>query len=161
MTAARRFGLQTTMRRSWRRRGQDQASPARRARALTTHRAAATSGRSLRNPPGGRIRARHRGSTARCPERISYRDILEFFFQIHRPDLGEGHVGADYRSEIFYASDEQRQVAADTIADTDASGIWPGKVVTKISEAGPFWAAKADDQDYLRHYPDGKDHFHT
>ena len=71
------------------------------------------------------------------PERTSYRDILEFFFQIHRPDLGEGLVGSDYRSEIFYTSDEQRQVAEDTIADADASGLWPGKVVTKISEAGP------------------------
>jgi peptide-methionine (S)-S-oxide reductase len=87
------------------------------------------------------------------------RDILEFF-QIHRPDLGEELVGADYRSEIFYASDEQRQVAADTIADADASGTWPGKVVTKISEAGPFWAAEAEDQDYLQHYPDGKNQFH-
>ena len=71
------------------------------------------------------------------PERTSYRDILEFFFQIHRPDLGEGLVGSDYRSEIFYTSDEQRQVAEATIADADASGIWLGKVVTKISEAGP------------------------
>lgn len=64
------------------------------------------------------------------------RDILEFFFQIHRPDLGEERVGSDYRSEIFSTSDEQRQVAEGTIADLDASGIWPGKVVTKISEAG-------------------------
>jgi peptide-methionine (S)-S-oxide reductase len=87
------------------------------------------------------------------PERTSYRDILEFSFQIHRPDLGEGLVGSDYRSEIFYTSDEQRQVAEDTIADTDASGLWPGKVVTKISQAGPFWAAEAEDQDYLQHYP--------
>ncbi|MGH3123715.1 MAG: peptide-methionine (S)-S-oxide reductase, partial [Streptosporangiaceae bacterium] len=70
------------------------------------------------------------------PGRTSYRDILEFFFQIHRPDLGEGLVGSDYRSEIFYTSDEQRQVAEDTIADADACGLWPGKVVTKISPAG-------------------------
>ncbi len=70
------------------------------------------------------------------PERTSYRNILEFFFQIHRPDLGEGVVGSDYRSEIFYTSDEQRQVAEDTIAD--ASGFWGGKVVTKISKVGPF-----------------------
>jgi peptide-methionine (S)-S-oxide reductase len=90
------------------------------------------------------------------PERTSYRDILEFFFQIHRPDLGERLVGFDYRSEIFYTSDEQRQVAEVTIADADASGLWPDKVVTKISEAGPFWAAEAEDQDYLQHYPDGK-----
>ena len=72
------------------------------------------------------------------PRRTSYRDILEFFFQIHRPDLGEGLVGSDYRSEIFYTSDEQRQVAEDTIAGADASGLWPGKVVTKISGAGRF-----------------------
>jgi len=67
------------------------------------------------------------------PARTSYRAILEFFFQIHRPDLGEERVGSDYRSEIFYTSDEQRQVAGDTIADADAAGLWPGKVVTKIS----------------------------
>ena len=93
------------------------------------------------------------------PARTSYRAILEFFFQIHRPDLGEGLVGSDYRSEIFYTSDEQRQVAEDTIADADASGLWHGKVVTKISEAGPFWEAEAEDQDYLQHYPDGKNQF--
>jgi peptide-methionine (S)-S-oxide reductase len=89
------------------------------------------------------------------PERISYRDLLEFFFRIHRADLGERLVGSDYRSEIFYTSDEQRQVAEDTIADADASGIWPGRVVTEISEAGPFWEAEAEDQDYLQRYPDG------
>ena len=71
------------------------------------------------------------------PERTSYRDILEFF-QIHRPDLGEELAGSGYRSEIFYTSDEQRQVAEDTIATADASALWPGKVVTKISEAGPL-----------------------
>lgn len=71
------------------------------------------------------------------PARTSYRAILEFFLQIHRPDLGEELVGSDYRSEIFYTSDEQRQVAVDTIADAGASGLWPGKVVTKVSEAGP------------------------
>ena len=94
------------------------------------------------------------------PGRTSYRDILEFFFQIHRPDLGEEVVGSGYRSEIFYTSDEQRQVAEDTLADADASGIWHGKVVTKISQAGPFWAAEAYDQDYLKHYPNnGKNQF--
>jgi peptide-methionine (S)-S-oxide reductase len=93
-------------------------------------------------------------------ERTSYRDILEFFFQIHRPDLGEQVVGSDYRSEIFYISDEQRLVAENTVADADAAGLWPGKVVTKISKAGRFWAADADDQDYLRHYPrNGKNQF--
>jgi peptide-methionine (S)-S-oxide reductase len=93
------------------------------------------------------------------PERTSYQNILEFFVQIHRPDLGEEHVGFDYRSEIFYTSDEQRQVAEGTIADLDASGIWPGKVATKISEAGPFWAAEAEDQDYLQRYTDGNNQF--
>jgi peptide-methionine (S)-S-oxide reductase len=91
------------------------------------------------------------------PGRTSYRNILEFFFQIHRPDLGEDLVGCDYRSEIFCTSDEQRQVAEDTIAD--ASGFWGAKVATKISEAGPFWAAEAEDQDYLRRYTDGNNQF--
>ena len=94
-------------------------------------------------------------------ERTSYRNILEFFFQIHRPDLGEGLVGSDYRSEIFCTSDEQRQVAEATIADADASGLWPGKVVTKMSEAGPFWEAEAEDQDYLQRYSDGNNQFRT
>jgi peptide-methionine (S)-S-oxide reductase len=93
------------------------------------------------------------------PERTSYRGILEFFFQIHRPDLEQQLVGSDYRSEIFYTSHEQRQVAQDTIADADASGLWPGKVVTKISQAGRFWEAEAEDQDYLQHYPVGKNQF--
>jgi peptide-methionine (S)-S-oxide reductase len=89
------------------------------------------------------------------PELTSYRNILEFFFQIHRPDLGEGAVGSDYRSEIFYTSDEQRQAAEDAIADADASGIWHGRVVTKISQAGPFWEAEGEDQDYFQRYTDG------
>jgi len=93
------------------------------------------------------------------PGLTSYREILEFFLQIHRPDLGEELVGSDYRSEIFYTSQEQRQVAEDTIPHVDASGMWPGKAVTKISPAGRFWEAKAEDQDYLRHYPDGKNQF--
>ena len=93
------------------------------------------------------------------PGRTSYREILEFFFQIHRPDLGEGLVGPDYRSEIFCTSQEQHQIATDTIADADASGLWPGKVVTKISDAGPFWEAEAEDQNYLQHYPHGKNQF--
>jgi peptide-methionine (S)-S-oxide reductase len=93
------------------------------------------------------------------PELTSYRDILEFFFQIHRPDLGEALVRSDYRSEIFYTSEEQRRVAEATIADADASGLWPGKVVTEISAAGRFWEAETEDQDYLQHYPDGKNQF--
>jgi peptide-methionine (S)-S-oxide reductase len=92
------------------------------------------------------------------PERISYRDILEFFFQIHDPtteDRQGNDIGSSYRSEIFYTNDEQRRVAEETIADVDASGIWPGKVVTKISEAGPFWEAEPEHQDYLQRYPNG------
>ena len=87
------------------------------------------------------------------PERISYRDILEFFFQIHDPstkDRQGNDIGSSYRSEIFYTSDEQRQVAEETIADVDASGLWPGKVVTELSEAVPFWEAEPEHQDYLQ-----------
>ena len=93
------------------------------------------------------------------PERTSYRDILEFFFQIHDPttkDRQGDETGSYVRSEIFFTSDEQRQVAEDTIADVDASGLWPGKVVTEISEAGPFFEAPAEDQDYLQRHPDGE-----
>jgi peptide-methionine (S)-S-oxide reductase len=89
------------------------------------------------------------------PERISYRDLLEYFFQIHRPDLGEGIVGSAYRSAIFYTTDEQRKVVEETILDVDASGHWPGTVVTEISEAGPFWEAEAQDQGYFQRFPDG------
>jgi len=89
------------------------------------------------------------------PERISYRGLLEFFFQVHRADLGEHLVGSGYRSEIFCASEEQRAVAEETIRDVDASGHWPGKVVTEISAAGPFWEAEAEDQDYFQRYPEG------
>jgi methionine-S-sulfoxide reductase len=91
------------------------------------------------------------------PRRTCYRNILEFFFQIHRPDLGEEAVGSDYRSEIFYTTDEQRQIAEDTIPD--ASGFWGAKVATKISQAGPFWEAAAEDQDYFQRYIDGNNQF--
>jgi peptide-methionine (S)-S-oxide reductase len=87
------------------------------------------------------------------PERISYRDLLEYFFQVHRADLGERLVGSIYRSEIFYTSEEQRKVAEETIRDVDASGHWPGKTVTEISEAGRFWEAEAGNQDYFLRYP--------
>ena len=90
------------------------------------------------------------------PERISYRDILEFFFQIHDPttkDRQGNDIGSSYRSEIFYTSDEQRQVAEDTIADVDAAGFWP-TVATAISAAAPFLEAEAEDQDYFRRYPE-------
>ena len=92
------------------------------------------------------------------PEKTSFRDILEFFFQIHDPstkDRQGNDIGSSYRSEIFYTSDEQRQVAEDTIADVDASGLWPGKVVTELSEAVPFWEAEPEHQDYLQKYPNG------
>ena len=86
-------------------------------------------------------------------DRVSFRDVLELFFQIHRPDLDEGVLGSLYRSEIFYTTDEQRQVAENTIADVEASGFWP-KVATKISEAGPFLEGEAEDQDYFQRYPE-------
>jgi len=92
------------------------------------------------------------------PKLISYRDILEFFFQIHDPSTlnRQGNdVGTSYRSAIFYTSDEQKKVALDTIKDVDASGLWPGKVTTEVTPAGPFWQAEEEHQDYLRKYPNG------
>jgi peptide-methionine (S)-S-oxide reductase len=92
------------------------------------------------------------------PARISYRDLLEFFFQIHDPTTKNrqgNDVGTSYRSAIFYTSDEQKRVAEDTIADVDASGLWPGKVVTEVTAAGPFWEAEPEHQDYLERYPNG------
>jgi len=92
------------------------------------------------------------------PEQTTYRDILEFFFQIHDPTTlnSQGNdIGTSYRSAIFTVDDEQRRVAEDTIADVDASGLWPGKVVTEVVPAGPFWEAEAEHQDYLEHYPNG------
>jgi peptide-methionine (S)-S-oxide reductase len=92
------------------------------------------------------------------PSVISYRDLLEFFFQIHDPttENRQGNdVGLSYRSAIYYNSDEQRRVAEETIVDVDASGLWPGKVVTEVAPAGPFWEAEPEHQDYLQHYPNG------
>ena len=92
------------------------------------------------------------------PEKISYRDLLEFFFQIHDPSTKNrqgNDIGDSYRSAIFYLSDEQKKVAEDTIADVDASGLWPGKVVTEVTPAGPFWEAEPEHQDYLQNYPNG------
>jgi peptide-methionine (S)-S-oxide reductase len=94
-----------------------------------------------------------------APERLSYRELLEYYFQVHRPDLGEDAVGSGYRSEIFCASPAQRVVAAETIADVDASGHWPGPAVTRISDAGPFWEAVAEDQDWFQRYPDAPSPF--
>ncbi|SDJ26049.1 peptide-methionine (S)-S-oxide reductase [Frankineae bacterium MT45] len=92
------------------------------------------------------------------PTQTSYRDLLEFFFQVHDPSTKNrqgNDVGASYRSAIFYTSDEQKRVAEDTIADVDASGLWPGKVVTEVAAAGPFWEAEPEHQDYLEKYPNG------
>jgi peptide-methionine (S)-S-oxide reductase len=92
------------------------------------------------------------------PARISYRQLLEFFFQIHDPTTPNrqgNDRGLSYRSAIFYTTDDQRRVAEDTIADVEASGIWPGKVVTEIAAAGPFWEAEPEHQDYLQKYPNG------
>jgi peptide-methionine (S)-S-oxide reductase len=92
------------------------------------------------------------------PEQISFRDLLEFFFQIHDPTTlnRQGNdIGTSYRSAIFYTSEAQQKVAEDTIADVNASGLWPGKVVTEVTPAGPFWEAEPEHQDYLEKYPDG------
>ena len=92
------------------------------------------------------------------PAKISYRKILEFFFQIHDPTTlnRQGNDrGESYRSAIFYLDDEQKAVAEDTIADVNASGLWPDKVVTEVSPAGPFWEAEPEHQDYLEKYPNG------
>ena len=92
------------------------------------------------------------------PTQMSYRDLLEFFFQIHdpsTPDRQGNDRGASYRSAIFYVGDEQRRIAEETIADIDASGLWPGRVVTQLSPAGAFWEAEAEHQDYLLRQPNG------
>jgi peptide-methionine (S)-S-oxide reductase len=92
------------------------------------------------------------------PDKISLREILEFFFQIHDPstkDRQGNDRGRSYRSAIYYANEEQRRVALDTIADVDASGLWPGPVVTEVAEVGPFWPAEEEHQDYLQKYPYG------
>jgi peptide-methionine (S)-S-oxide reductase len=92
------------------------------------------------------------------PVLTSFRTLLEFFFQIHDPttvDRQGNDRGSSYRSAIFYTSDEQRAVAEHTIADVEASGLWPGKVVTQVLPAGPFWEAEPEHQDYLQRYPTG------
>lgn len=92
------------------------------------------------------------------PEATDYRRLLEFFFQIHDPSTPNrqgNDVGSSYRSAIFYLDDDQRRVAQDTIAEVDASGRWPGPVVTELVPAQPFWAAEPEHQDYLQHYPNG------
>jgi len=92
------------------------------------------------------------------PSQITYRKLLELFFQIHDPSTlnRQGNDrGTSYRSAIFYTTDEQKRVALDTIADVDVSGLWPGKVVTEVTPAGDFWQAEPEHQDYLERYPDG------
>ena len=92
------------------------------------------------------------------PATTSYREILEWFFQIHDPTTPNrqgNDRGSSYRSAIYYLDEEQKGVAFDTIADVDASGIWPGKVVTEVVPAGPFWEAEPEHQDYLERLPNG------
>ena len=92
------------------------------------------------------------------PTKVTYRDLLEFFFQIHDPTTKNrqgNDVGTQYRSAIYYESEEQKRTALDTIADVEASGLWPGKVVTEVQPVGPFWEAEPEHQDYLERYPDG------
>ena len=107
---------------------------------------------------------RHHGNHAEAieivfdPAKISFRDLLEFFFQIHDPSTPNrqgNDRGPSYRSAIFYVDEQQKAVAMDTIADVDASGLWPGKVVTEVAPAGPFWEAEPEHQDYLERLPNG------
>jgi peptide-methionine (S)-S-oxide reductase len=92
------------------------------------------------------------------PEQTSYRELLEFFFQIHDPTTRNrqgNDIGPSYRSAIFYLNEEQRRLAESTIADVEASGRWPAKVVTEVKPAGPFWEAEPEHQDYLVKNPNG------
>ncbi|MGW5715458.1 peptide-methionine (S)-S-oxide reductase MsrA [Amycolatopsis sp. NPDC003865] len=92
------------------------------------------------------------------PAQTTFRDLLEFFFQVHDPTTKNrqgNDIGLSYRSAIFFENDEQKRVAEDTIADVDASGLWPGKVVTEVSPAGDFWEAEPEHQDYLQRIPNG------
>ncbi|WP_024816316.1 peptide-methionine (S)-S-oxide reductase MsrA [Methylopila sp. 73B] len=107
---------------------------------------------------------RHHGTHAEAieitfdPEITSFRRMLEFFFQIHDPTTlnRQGNDrGLGYRSAIFYVDDVQREIAEETIADVNASGLWPGKVVTEVAAAGPFWEAEPEHQDYLERFPNG------
>ena len=107
---------------------------------------------------------RHHGTHAEAieivfdPAKLSYRDLLEFFFQIHDPTTPNrqgNDRGPSYRSGIYYLDDAQRAEAERTIAEVEASGLWPGKVVTEVRPAGPFWEAEPEHQDYLQHYPNG------
>lgn len=107
---------------------------------------------------------RHHGSHSEAievvfePTELTYRDLLDFFFQIHDPTTKNrqgNDIGTSYRSAIYYMSEEQRRVAEETVADVNASGLWPGHIVTELQPAGPFWEAEPDHQNYLLHYPGG------
>jgi len=107
---------------------------------------------------------RHHGTHAEAieilfdPSKLSYRKLLEFFFQIHDPTTRNrqgNDTGVSYRSAIFFTSDEQKRVAEDTIADVEASDLWPGRVVTEVAPVGPFWEAEPEHQDYLERIPNG------
>ena len=92
------------------------------------------------------------------PEKTSYRQLLEFFFQIHDPSTANrqgNDRGPSYRSAIYFVDDEQKKIAEDTIADINASGIWPGKVVTELEPVSDFWEAEPEHQDYLERIPNG------
>lgn len=92
------------------------------------------------------------------PAKTSFRALLEFFFQIHDPSTPNrqgNDLGLSYRSAIYYADEAQKAVALDTIADVNASGLWPGKVVTEVEPVGAFWEAEPEHQDYLKRRPDG------
>ncbi len=92
------------------------------------------------------------------PDEISYRDLLELFFQIHDPTTPNrqgNDVGLSYRSAIYYVDDAQKACALETIADVEASGLWPGKVVTEVEPVGEFWEAETEHQDYLERFPNG------
>lgn len=107
---------------------------------------------------------RHHGSHAEAleivfdPGQLSYRQLLEFFFQIHDPTTlnRQGNDrGPSYRSGLYFTSEAQRETALETIADVEASGLWPGKVTTEVKAAGPFWQAEPEHQDYLQQFPNG------
>ena len=92
------------------------------------------------------------------PGIITYRKLLEVFFQIHAPSTPNrqgNDIGPSYRSAIYYADEDQKRVALDTIADVDASGLWPGRVVTELEPVGDFWQAEPEHQDYLERFPNG------
>jgi peptide-methionine (S)-S-oxide reductase len=92
------------------------------------------------------------------PSSIAFRELLELFFQIHDPTTRNrqgNDIGQSYRSAIYFTTEAQRQVALDTVADVEASGLWPGKVITQIEPAGDFWEAESEHQDYLQRQPGG------